>query len=142
MNNIRLYNKFDVKYINDIGNSYVNNFEKLYDLNKLLNDNINKIYVYDYEEILGFIHLTVLNNEIDIINIVVKDTYRNKQIGTKLLKHVLKIYNNHIFYLEVSEDNISAIKLYEKFNFKTINKRVKYYEDKDALIMKKENNER
>ena len=142
MNNIRLYNKFDIKHINDIGNSYVNNFEKLYDLNKLLNDNINKIYVYDYEEILGFIHLTVLNNEIDIINIVVKDTYRNKQIGTKLLKHVLKIYNNHIFYLEVSEDNISAIKLYEKFNFKTINKRVKYYEDKDALIMKKENNER
>lgn len=142
MNNIRLYNKFDVKYINNIGNSYINNFDKLYDLNKLLNDNINKIYVYDYEEILGFIHLTVLNNEIDIINIVVKDTYRNKQIGTKLLKHVLKIYNNHIFYLEVSEDNISAIKLYEKFNFKTINKRVKYYEDKDALIMKKENNER
>ena len=142
MNNIRLYNKFDVKYINNIGNSYINNFDKLYDLNKLLNDNINKIYVYDYEEILGFIHLTVLNNEIDIINIIVKDTYRNKQIGTKLLKHVLKIYNNHIFYLEVSEDNISAIKLYEKFNFKTINKRVKYYEDKDALIMKKENNER
>ena len=142
MNNIRLYNKFDVKYINNIGNSYINNFDKLYELNKLLNDNINKIYVYDYEEILGFIHLTVLNNEIDIINIVVKDTYRNKQIGTKLLKHVLKIYNNHIFYLEVSEDNISAIKLYEKFNFKTINKRVKYYEDKDALIMKKENNER
>lgn len=142
MNNIRLYNKFDVKYINNIGNSYINNFDKLYDLNKLLNDNINKIYVYDYEEILGFIHLTVLNNEIDIINIVVKDTYRNKQIGTKLLKYVLNIYNKHTFYLEVSEDNINAIKLYKKFNFKIINKRVKYYEDKDALIMKKENNER
>lgn len=142
MNNIRLYNKFDIKHINDIGNSYVNNFEKLYDLNKLLNDNINKIYVYDYEEILGFIHLTVLNNEIDIINIVVDKQYRNKQIGTKLLKYVLNIYNKHTFYLEVSEDNINAIKLYKKFNFKIINKRKKYYKDKDALIMKKENNER
>lgn len=142
MNNIRLYNKFDIKHINDIGNSYINNFDKLYDLNKLLNDNINKIYVYDYEEILGFIHLTVLNNEIDIINIVVDKQYRNKQIGTKLLKYVLNIYNKHTFYLEVSEDNINAIKLYKKFNFKIINKRKKYYKDKDALIMKKENNER
>ena len=142
MNNIRLYNKFDIKHINDIGNSYVNNFEKLYDLNKLLNDNINKIYVYDNEEILGFIHLTVLNNEIDIINIVVEKQHRNKQIGTKLLKYVLNIYNKHTFYLEVSDDNTNAIKLYKKFNFKIINKRKKYYKDKDALIMKKENNER
>ena len=142
MNNIRLYKKDDIKYINNIGNNYIINFNKLYDLNNLLSDDINKIYVYDNKEILGFIHLTVINKEIDIINIIVKDTHRNKQIGTKLLKYVLNIYNNHIFYLEVKEDNINAIKLYEKFNFKIINKRKKYYNDKDALIMKKENNER
>ncbi len=142
MNNIRLYKLEDIKYIYDIGSSYINNFSNLYNLDKLLNDDINKIYVYTDKTILGFIHISVINNEIDIINIIVDKNSRGKSIGTNLLNYVLSIYNKHIFYLEVSEDNIRAINLYKKFNFKIINKRLNYYKDKDALIMKKVNNER
>ena len=37
--------------------------------------------------------------------------------------------------LEVRCDNINAIKLYKKYNFKIINIRKNYYENNDAYVM-------
>ena len=39
--------------------------------------------------------------------------------------------------LEVKVDNINAIKLYEKFDFKVIHTRRGYYNGVDALIMER-----
>lgn len=58
--------------------------------------------------------------------VTVKKAYWHKGLGSKLMEHAInyaritgKIKN---IYLEVREDNINAIKLYEKFNFKQVGK--------------------
>ena len=52
--------------------------------------------------------------------IYLEEEYRNKGIGTDIIKNILKI--NPIVYLWVYKKNIKAISLYKKIKFKIINK--------------------
>lgn len=52
--------------------------------------------------------------------IYLEEEYRNKEIGTDIIKNILKI--NPIVYLWVYKKNIKAISLYKKMKFKIINK--------------------
>lgn len=52
--------------------------------------------------------------------IYLEEEYRNKGIGTDIIKNILKI--NPIVYLWVYKKNIKAISLYKKMKFKIINK--------------------
>ena len=45
-----------------------------------------------------------------------------------------KIYN---ITLEVNEKNIPAIKLYKKYDFKSVAKREKYYNGVDGILMER-----
>lgn len=59
--------------------------------------------------------------QLQIEAICVDENNRCKGIGTELLKHLKKIAkekNCTDIYLTVNEENINAIKLYEKFGFK------------------------
>ena len=60
-------------------------------------------------------------------------------IGSKLLEELIKKAEeaSSLITLEVNEENKPAIHLYEKYGFKLLGKRKKYYKDKDALIMTK-----
>ena len=75
------------------------------------------------------------------MNIVVKKDFRNKKIGSLLLEHLIsysKSINLKNITLEVNKNNLSAIKLYEKFAFDRLGIRKKYYNGKDdAIIMSK-----
>lgn len=50
--------------------------------------------------------------------IYLEEEYRNKGIGTDIIKNILK--NNSIVYLWVYKKNIKAISLYKKMKFKII----------------------
>ena len=50
--------------------------------------------------------------------IYLEEEYRNKGIGTDIIKNILK--NNPIVYLWVYKKNIKAISLYKKMKFKII----------------------
>lgn len=75
------------------------------------------------------------------MNIVVKKDQRNLGIGSKLLEEIIKKaieINSKTITLEVNENNLPAIKLYEKYGFKQIGLRKKYYNNTDnAIIMTK-----
>ena len=76
-----------------------------------------------------------------IILIGVDKDYRNKGIGSKLLKRLLLIFSlkgiNEV-ELEVRVSNSNAIKFYEKRGFKKKERMRGYYEDgEDAYIMVK-----
>ncbi len=92
-------------------------------------------------EIVGFAGLKRIVDEADIMNIVVKKSYRNNGVGSLLLENLIstaKLLNLKTITLEVNENNLSAIKLYDKFNFNHIGIRKKYYNgESDAIIMKK-----
>ena len=61
------------------------------------------------------------------------------EYGSNLLEYIINFSKNQkakSITLEVNEKNIPAIKLYEKYNFKTVGTRKKYYNNTyDAILM-------
>ncbi|HIC87772.1 MAG TPA: GNAT family N-acetyltransferase [Aquificae bacterium] len=93
------------------------------------------IFLFLFNIPLGFITYYKVLDEIHILNFVIKKNYQNKGYGKLLLKMFLYLYENKTFFLEVFKDNIKAINLYKKFNFKIIGERKNFYKNKDAYIM-------
>lgn len=96
----------------------------------------------DTNQIIGFAGLKTIIDEADIMNIVVKKSFRRNSIGSTLLENLIsyaKSLNLKTITLEVNDHNISAIRLYDKFNFDHIGIRNKYYNgESDAIIMSKQ----
>ena len=90
-------------------------------------------------EIVGFAGILINLDVVEIMNIVVRKSYRCQGIGKKLLKKIIEISketNLESINLEVNCNNIPAIKLYEKSGFQKIGIRKKYYNNiDDAIIM-------
>ena len=89
-------------------------------------------------EIIGFAGIKIIVDTADIMNIVVKKSWRNQGVGNLLLNNLVSLCKNlnlSSLSLEVSENNIPAIHLYEKFGFKQIGLRKDYYNGKDGIIM-------
>ena len=88
----------------------------------------------------GFIVWRTVANEAEIITIgVVPKSRRNGIAGALILLMEQELKKSRVVnvFLEVSEVNLPAKKLYEKYGFKPAGKRPKYYNGTDAIIMKK-----
>ncbi len=88
--------------------------------------------------ILAFGGFKTILDEAELMNIVVHKSYRNKGIATLLLKHIISELEKQkiaTIHLEVAENNIPAIKLYEKFGFSKTSIRKGYYKNQDAILM-------
>ena len=76
----------------------------------------------------------------EIANIYVKEENRNQKIGSKLLEKVIKLGEQKQIKnitLEVKKDNVYAIKLYEKKEFKKVAIRKAYYDGTDGILMER-----
>ncbi len=96
------------------------------------------------EKLVGYCGCWQIMEEAHITNIAVSPDFRRKNTGEALLVAIIKsCYNEKIKYLtlEVRVSNEPAIKLYEKYGFKSLGVRKGYYQDndEDALIMWTEN---
>lgn len=91
------------------------------------------------DEIVGFAGINYNYDYVEIMNIVCRKNYRRKGIASVLLEKLIlnsKEFNVSKIGLEVSEENIPAIKLYEKIGFKEVGRRKKYYNGIfDAILM-------
>ena len=100
------------------------------------------IYVSAFEgDILcGIASMYAIAGEGQIMNLAVRDSYRRRGIANGLMNELI-LYalnkNCDIITLEVAEDNLSAISLYEKCGFVSVGKRNGFYNGKNALIMEK-----
>ncbi len=122
-----------------LGKLISDKFDKLYNLDIINKDKNNMLIGYYIDNILiGFIHILIAVDSIDVINIVVDSEYRRKGVASKLIEYVYNKYGDRYnYYLEVRESNKAAIALYEKNGFKIVNVRKKYYDNEDALMMKR-----
>lgn len=128
----------DVDSINEIGKQLHDNFAYLFKMENVVNTSYSRVYLYEEDNrVLGFIHVDSHFEIMDLINIVVKEEYQNKGIGSQLLEFVINNESYDKIMLEVRETNLNAIHLYEKYNFKEIYRRKKYYGDCDAVIMER-----
>ena len=128
----------DIDRINELGTKLNPKFKELFHIDKL-NSN-EKIYVYkENNQILGFIHISINFEVVDLLNIIVDEKYRNKHIATLLMDYMITDLPNNAsrILLEVNKNNTAAIKLYYRFNFEVINERKNYYGSDNALIMER-----
>ena len=105
------------------------------------NPNSKCIMAKSNDEIVGFACIWKAVDDIHVTNIVVKKIYRNQGIGSLLLKELIEISNKEnvvSITLEVNASNLPAQNLYEKYGFKVLGRRKKYYNGiEDAIIMTK-----
>lgn len=108
---------------------------------ELENENSKYVVAKLNNEIIGFGGIWFSVDDIHITNIVVKNTYRNQKIGSLMLNTLIEMCKNQVqksITLEVNSSNIPAQKLYQKFGFKIVGIRKKYYNNtEDAIIMTK-----
>ena len=91
--------------------------------------------------VVGFVVGYQLNdNEGRIFSLAVKDGYKSRGIGTRLIHSILKIFYDNSFQsasLEVRVSNVRAQKLYRQVGFVPCWIEKKYYFDgEDGVIMK------
>ncbi|MFA4843494.1 MAG: ribosomal protein S18-alanine N-acetyltransferase [Candidatus Margulisiibacteriota bacterium] len=90
----------------------------------------------DENRVVGYIGVEKILDETHIINMAVHPEYRGKEIGKRLMQHVLN--DEDVFFLEVRVSNETAKKIYERYGFKVINTRQAYYADgEDAYTMRR-----
>lgn len=109
----------------------------------------NKISTYrcalsNENRCIGYMGIWKIMDEAHVTNLSVHPDFQNKKIAHRLLlASIDECYKEKIKYitLEVRVSNEKAIHLYEKFGFKSLGLRKKYYQDnnEDALIMWSEN---
>jgi ribosomal-protein-alanine N-acetyltransferase len=88
----------------------------------------------------GYIVARMGADELHINNVAVRDNYRGRGIGLKLLNSILTEGARSgagRAYLELRAGNTAALALYEKCGFQVTARRTRYYSDpaEDALVM-------
>ena len=112
----KLYNIFT--YADDLPK------DEIMRINNYVDEHI-PVEITDYKIIMcsndrvGCLLVTKKDDGIILDEIYLEEEYRNKGIGTDIIKNILK--NNPIVYLWVYKKNIKAISLYKNMKFKIIN---------------------
>ena len=107
----------------------------------LSNTQYTVYYMKKSEKVSGYIIYYDTFDSFDLFEIAIKKEFQNKGLGNELLeKTIYRLFNEEKYkktvFLEVNENNFSAVKLYKKNNFKEISLRKNYYgAGQNALIM-------
>ncbi|MCR4655849.1 MAG: tRNA (adenosine(37)-N6)-threonylcarbamoyltransferase complex dimerization subunit type 1 TsaB [Lachnospiraceae bacterium] len=102
-------------------------------------DNMSYLVIEKDGVIIGGAGIREIAGDIEITNVVVKEGFRGRGYGKRLLRSVLnegRRLGGRQFTLEVRKSNVSAIKLYEGAGFKVEGERKDFYEKprENALI--------
>ncbi len=88
----------------------------------------------------GYILFETIYDRIEISDFLVEEEFRDQKIGSKLLEYLINYAKDNHFVnitLEVKKDNNRAIHLYQKYGFKEVAIRSKYYDGVDGILMEK-----
>lgn len=108
-------------------------------LSSLTNETHKKYFLFEENNLIGFILFSVVLDEADLLLIGVDLKFQRQAVGYQLLQEAqkeLKEMTVKKIFLEVRRSNIKAIKFYQKNGFKKIGVRNNYYQSpkEDALI--------
>lgn len=136
--------KMTKEHLDKIKENLKEDFDEFWNENVLKNELENPASTYivakdEQNNIVGYAGIWQPIDEAHITNIVTKKDKRRNKIGTKMLEELIKIAKEKKLKditLEVNVNNIPAINLYKKYNFKEVGIRKKYYNNSDdAIIM-------
>ena len=141
-----LIKEMTVKDLETISDILYSDFDDFWSIStfKLELENPNTYYLIAKinDEIVGFGGVYQILDEMQINYIVTRKDKRNLGIASQILDNLISFANTkniNSITLEVNENNIIAIKLYEKFGFEKIGFRKKYYNNTDTAILMQKN---
>ncbi|MBQ2916928.1 MAG: ribosomal protein S18-alanine N-acetyltransferase [Clostridia bacterium] len=145
MDNIQI-SRMTLSDLEEIKNTLLSDFDDFWNVNtfkeELLNPNSKYIIAKINDKIVGFAGIWKAVDDVHITNIVTAKNFRKQNIGSMMLLALIEMAKSEknitSITLEVNSTNIPAQKLYEKFGFKVVGLRKKYYNNiDDAVIMTK-----
>ena len=131
------------KHLNEIYSIEKKSFDNPWSINQIKNDIMflcqseNWVYLVS-GKVVGYIFGLIIMDEYHITNIAVHPDFFRQKIGTKLIKHIILSLlpkNVKVILLEVSANNIRAIKYYQSLGFVSVGVRKKYYQNGDDAIL-------
>lgn len=92
-------------------------------------------FVYEGQEMIGFLALQDLSGELEITNIAVLPTHQGKGYASILMEQLVE--QSQPLFLEVRASNTVAQGLYRKYGFDVVGQRKNYYHApvEDAVLM-------
>ena len=140
MNRIRLINKEQllsiIKFIDDNSDEF-NYFKKIgwniKNIESQLSKNNNySLGYYQADKLVGILIGDIIKNvneyDLELHILFVSKDLRRKKIATKLLNYIeINSVNFSKIFIEVAEDNVDAIRFYQKNNFVFLKFRNNYY---------------
>src|SRR5690349_23263195 len=94
-------------------------------------------------QIIGYGVMSLGAGEAHVLNVCVRDEFRNVGFGRRLLEHLIERAGSagvNEAFLEVRPSNLSAIRLYQRLGFEQIGIRRGYYQApdgrEDAIVLK------
>lgn len=121
---IKFATKDEVDFIFEMQNKYIDkytgNILLKEDLLKAVENNLI-LSIYENNNCAGYLRFTVNKKNISLEGIAIDHKFRGKGYAKKLVKYFIDYFSKEEYNkidLWVRDDNISALKLYEFFNFK------------------------
>ena len=105
---------------------------------ELVNNNSSYLVLRYDNEIVCFGGIKIILDEANIMDIVTRKDKRNQGFARFVLNELINIskeQNCTSITLEVNENNLPAIHLYELFNFKEVGRRKNYYKNGNTAIL-------
>lgn len=105
---------------------------------ELVNNNSSYLVLRYDNDIVCFGGIKIILDEANVMDIVTKKDKRNQGFAKFLLNELITLSeekNCSSITLEVRENNLPAICLYESFNFEEVGRRKKYYKNGDTAIL-------
>ena len=136
--------KMTLEHLKQIEENIAEEFDKFWNKEVLKNelDNPASSYIVALDEnknVVGYAGIWQPLEEAHITNIVTKKDKRQNKIGTKMIEKLIDMAKERKLSditLEVNINNLPAINLYKKYQFKEVGLRKKYYNNiDDAIIM-------
>ena len=89
----------------------------------------------------GYLIGRVAADEAEILSVMIMPPFRGQGLAKSLLQEAIKESKKQgasMMFLEVDAQNYNALSLYEGAGFYTVGLRPRYYEDSDALVLRKD----
>ena len=124
---------YELNNLDELDNSFISKeiIEK-----ELNNNPFGKVLVLKEDKIIGYIYYSDIYERAEINQFEIDSIHRNCGKGDLLLKYLINLIKKDIT-LEVKENNIPAIKVYEKNGFVKTAIRKGYYNGIDGILMER-----
>ncbi len=119
------------------GKIFSTSWDPLWIREKINNENAIYWVKKEDDEIVGYLAVQFVGEDIEILGLGVLEDYRGKGYASDMLfamMNHLKQYNYNKVFLEVRDSNNVAKNLYSKFNFNRSGTRLNYYKDENAAL--------